>query len=110
MFRAEEETGVKIYPIIGVGSAPFRGNLKPKTIDRVCEEYPSVMTYTIQSSFKYDHPFNMVSQAITKLKSRKRKNPQEIEEETHTIADHYANPKPRMFPVAVTFLVPERYA
>jgi len=31
----EQETGVAIYPVIGVGSVPFRGGLAPLTVDRV---------------------------------------------------------------------------
>ena len=27
-----EETSVSVYPIIGAGSAPFRGNLRPDTV------------------------------------------------------------------------------
>jgi ERCC4-related helicase len=36
--------------------------------------------------------------------------PAEIERETAAIRSRYADPQPRMFPVAVTFLVPERMA
>jgi hypothetical protein len=36
--------------------------------------------------------------------------PSEIERETAAIKARYADPQPRMFPVAVTFLVPERCA
>jgi ABC-type phosphate transport system auxiliary subunit len=36
--------------------------------------------------------------------------PAEIERETQAIRDRYAAPVPRLFPVAVTFLVPERLA
>lgn len=59
--------GKQMIPIIGVGSAPFRGNLKPETAERVMQEYPSVHTFTIQSSFKYDHPLDEVRQAINKI-------------------------------------------
>ena len=55
---------VDIVPIIGVGSAPFRGNLKPGTVERVITEYPSVQTFTIQSAFKYDNPPNDVKEGI----------------------------------------------
>src|SRR5256886_7076576 len=51
----ERETGVAMYPVIGVGSVPFRGGLAPRTVDRVLATYPSVQTFTIQSAFKYDH-------------------------------------------------------
>ena len=62
-----EEIGVKIYPIIGVGSAPFRGNLKPTNVDRIMREYPSVQTYTVQSAFKYDYPHDVVREGIRKI-------------------------------------------
>jgi phosphoenolpyruvate carboxylase len=64
-----EETGVRIYPILGAGSAPFRGHLAPDTVERVLEEYPDVQTFTVQSAFKYDHPVPSVIAAIKKLKS-----------------------------------------
>ena len=44
------------------------------------------------------------------LRARLRTIPDEIEKETAGIKDRFADPEPRMFPVAVTFLVPERMA
>ncbi|EKF84946.1 phosphoenolpyruvate carboxylase [Methanobacterium formicicum DSM 3637] len=76
-----EDTGVDIYPIIGVGSAPFRGNLKPQNIENLTTEYPSVHTFTIQSSFKYDHPTSEVIKGIEKLKSIKTSRPHEVDPE-----------------------------
>ena len=81
LHKLSKEIGIKIYPILGVGSVPFRGNLRPKTVERVIEEYPSVHTFTIQSSFKYDNPVDEVISAIKKLKERKTSEPQEIDEE-----------------------------
>lgn len=78
--RLTEDSGVEIYPIIGVGSVPFRGNLRPSTVEKVMQEYPSAHTFTIQSAFKYDHPPEEVSEAIRKLKNRKTGLPQEIDE------------------------------
>jgi hypothetical protein len=40
--------------------------------------------------------------------ARARAIPDEIERETAAILARYADPQPRMFAVAVTFLVPER--
>lgn len=82
--KLSEETGIDIYPILGVGSAPFRGNLKPHTVDRISEEYPSVHTFTIQSAFKYDNPTGEVMEAVRKLQERKTGKPQEIDEERCT--------------------------
>ena len=78
--KLSEDIGVKIYPIVGVGSPPFRGNLKPSTVERVMEEYPSSHTFTVQSAFKYDNPPDKVSEAIIKLRERKTGLPQEIDE------------------------------
>jgi phosphoenolpyruvate carboxylase len=60
-------TGVKICPIVGVGSAPFRGNLRPQTAERLRAEYPSAHTFTIQSAFKYDNPLTEVREGIRRL-------------------------------------------
>ncbi|MFW6117682.1 MAG: phosphoenolpyruvate carboxylase [Thermoproteota archaeon] len=79
--RLSEELRVNIYPIIGVGSAPFRGNLKPSTVQRVVEEYPSTHTFTIQSAFKYDHPPEEVREAIQKLRKRETGPAQPVDEE-----------------------------
>jgi hypothetical protein len=44
------------------------------------------------------------------LQGRLQEIPAEIERETAAVKARYADPQPRMFPVAVTFLVPERMA
>lgn len=79
--RLSKETGVKLYPIVGVGTAPFRGNLRPDTVDRVQEDYPSAHTFTIQSAFKYDYPADSVSRAISKLHESKTSDAQEYDED-----------------------------
>lgn len=62
--------GVRIHPILGMGSAPFRGGLSPHTAERVGREYPSVVTFTIQSAFKFDYPIEQVRAACEHLKTR----------------------------------------
>ena len=47
---------------------------------------------------------------INALRVRVREIPGEIERETEAIQRRFADPQPRMFPVSVTFLVPERLA
>jgi phosphoenolpyruvate carboxylase len=76
----EQETGVGMYPVIGVGSVPFRGGLAPSTVDRVLATYPSVHTFTIQSAFKYDHPPDAVREGIAKLSTHERGAPVAIDE------------------------------
>ena len=47
---------------------------------------------------------------VTALRLRLKQIPDELEKEVAAIETRYANPQPRLFPVAVTFLVPEKYA
>ena len=79
--QLSEELSIDLYPIIGVGSAPFRGNLRPDTVERVIKEYPSVQTFTLQSAFKYDYPPDVVSKAIAKLNETPRSKPHFMEED-----------------------------
>ena len=44
------------------------------------------------------------------MRARVNEIPEEIERETAAIKARFASPQPRMFPVAVTFLVPEKMA
>jgi uncharacterized membrane protein YccC len=44
------------------------------------------------------------------MRKRLQEIPEEIERETQAIKARFANPQARMFPVAVTFLVPENLA
>ncbi len=79
--KFSQSTGIRVYPILGAGSPPFRGNLTPYTVDEVLAEYPEVETFTIQSAFKYDYPVEDVIQAVKRLKSAERKPFKEIDEE-----------------------------
>lgn len=76
-----DETGIRIYPILGVGSPPFRGHLTPETVDYVLSEYPDVQTFTIQSAFKYDNPVPSVIAGINRLKSSQMKKGMDVDEE-----------------------------
>ncbi len=80
LYKLSKEIQIPIYPILGVGSAPFRGNLRPSTVDRVIQEYPYVHTFTIQSAFKYDNHPKDVIKAVEKLKSRSNDIPHKIDE------------------------------
>ena len=80
----ERETGVAIYPVIGVGSVPFRGGLAPRTVDRYIATYPSVQTATIQSAFKYDHAPEAVREGIAKLREHPRGAPLRLAEDGRT--------------------------
>src|SRR5258708_15496062 len=77
----EKRLGLPIYPILGLGSALFRGNFRPTTVRSRIASYSSVQTFTIQSAFKFDYPEELVRSAIQDLKARKRGEPSPIEDE-----------------------------
>lgn len=66
-YRFQDETGVKVYPVIGVGALHFRGGLNPRSIDAFLRNYPGLRTVTVQSAFKYDYPVEEVTAAIARL-------------------------------------------
>lgn len=79
--RLEQRRGIAIEPILGAGGAPFRGSLRPDSLDRVLARYPSVATFTIQSAFKYDHPADTAARAIATLRETPRRPALELDEE-----------------------------
>jgi len=79
--QLEHKLGIELLPIIGVGSAPFRGNLHPGRVSEFLAEYPSVQTFTIQSAFKYDYPEPEVRAAIEQLNATGRGPAEKIDEE-----------------------------
>lgn len=81
LWQMEGELGIKLYPILGVGSAPFRGNLTPRRVLRVLAEYPSVQTFTVQSAFKYDYSPDEVHMGIAQLYEHLPSAPKAVERE-----------------------------
>lgn len=71
----QENLSINIFPILGCGSAPFRGNFKPTNIKNCVKGYPSVHTYTIQSAFKFDYDINTVTEAVKFLNDSKPTKP-----------------------------------
>jgi phosphoenolpyruvate carboxylase len=72
----ENKTGIEMFPWLGGGSLPFRGNVSPNRIDESINEYRGLSSITVQSSFRYDHPLNTVKNAIKKLNQELPKNQQ----------------------------------
>lgn len=75
------QQSANIYPILGCGSAPFRGNFRPNNADHILRGYPSVHTFTIQSSFKYDNDEDEVRGAIEKIEDTPTGQPLPVDEE-----------------------------
>jgi len=81
LHRLEKNVGIPIYPILGVGSVPFRGNFKPTNAKEMIKGYQSCQTFTIQSAFKYDWPLATVTEAIRDINSAQRGSPLAVDEE-----------------------------
>jgi phosphoenolpyruvate carboxylase len=116
--EVEKETGVPIYPILGCGTAPFRGNFSPKNAAHVMSRYPSVATYTIQSAFKYDSPIGDVQSAIKLLNETpvkpplKVKNREKLLELADRLISHYQSKLEMLAPLVndLSKFVPKRRA
>ena len=63
----EKKHNIKLYPIIGSASLPFRGGLTPNTVEQFCHEYRGIKTTLLQSAFRYDYEKKSVIRAIKKL-------------------------------------------
>lgn len=77
----EQKVGFPLYPVVGLGSAPFRGNFKPTNVASRMKGYPSVQTYTVQSAFKFDYPEELVRKAIATIRKASRRAPIPIDDE-----------------------------
>ncbi len=75
LHNLEAKLGLPLYPIIGAGSAPFRGHLGPTNVERSLAEYPSAQTFTVQSAFKYDYDRDTVKDGIAKILAHERTDP-----------------------------------
>ncbi len=78
--KIQEKLSIDILPILGCGSAPFRGNFKPTNVKNCVQGYPSVHTYTLQSAFKYDYNIKDVTNAIDFLNESSPGNPVSVDE------------------------------
>ena len=79
--KLQDKLSIDILPILGCGSAPFRGNFKPTNIRSCIKDYPSVHTYTLQSAFKYDYHIKDVINAVEYLNESKSGKPLDVDEE-----------------------------
>lgn len=69
-YRFSNDTGIPVYPAVGVGALPFRGGLSPERVNDFIAEYPGVRTAYIQSAFRYDFPLPVVKRAIETLNQK----------------------------------------
>ncbi len=81
LHKLEAKLGIPLYPIVGLGSAPFRGNFKPTNVKSRLKGYPSVQTFTVQSAFKFDYPEELVKKAVHYINKTARKAPHPVDDE-----------------------------
>lgn len=60
----EKTTGIRLFPIIGSGSLPFRGGLTPEKTEEFLQEYRGIKTALLQGAFRYDYTKTKVINAI----------------------------------------------
>ena len=89
LYEAAADLDIELYPILGAGSAPFRGHLTPETVEDTLESYPEVETFTVQSAFKYDYSVEATTDAIETLRTagRTREAPHVDEERALAVVD-----------------------
>ena len=81
LYQLADDASIDVHPILGTGSAPFRGNLAPDRAEAVAEAYPEVETFTIQSAFKYDYPAETIREGLETLSTADLgEPPEEIDE------------------------------
>lgn len=66
-YQFSRQTGIKVYPEVGVGTLPFRGSLSPERLSDFFRQYNGIKTVYIQSAFRYDFVLNKVKKAIREL-------------------------------------------
>ena len=59
---------VAVFPIVGAGSARFRGGLTPWSVQDFVSKYPGFRTATVQSAFRYDYPDEDVKSGVAQLR------------------------------------------
>ena len=82
---------IKLHPIIGAGSLPFRGNLTPLNLQNFVTTYSGSRTITIQSALKYDFEKESTKTLVQTLNSTLAKTqPPQISESQLTLMESIA--------------------
>lgn len=103
LLRLDELDDFTTHPIIGVGTTPFRGFLSPENL-KVLDEYPSVITFTVQSAFKYDYPPDTVRKAIDEINRREPKKPLHIDDAAIDVIERMSRSYRDRIPAVANFV------
>jgi phosphoenolpyruvate carboxylase len=85
LYKLKSKLNIEIFPIIGVGSLPFRGHLSPDNYENHLKEYKGVYTFTIQSAYKYDYNENKVKESVNNINKTEIVEPLIFSEEEEKI-------------------------
>jgi len=77
-YKLGENRGLKVAPILGGGSLPFRGHITFDNLDNILRDYAGVRTITIQSGIRYDQDSQVAKNLITSLKVELKKTKPKI--------------------------------
>lgn len=77
----EQEEGIPIYPMIGVGKLPFRGHLSPERVDDFVREYAGFWTVTLQSGLRYDVGLREAQRVVKRIREGARQRPKIFDED-----------------------------
>jgi phosphoenolpyruvate carboxylase len=69
-FDAGDAFDCPVYPIIGVGSLPFRGHLTGPSLKNFLARFPGTSTVTVQGAVRYDHDPAEAPAMIEELRHR----------------------------------------
>ncbi len=110
MYQWGKSRRVGIYPIVGVGSLPFRGGCSPVSIKYFTQEYRGVRTVTIQSAFRYDYPLAQVKTALRTLQRvLPQQRPPVYSEAAQQHARQIAALGQQHYRAAITAIAPEMF-
>ncbi len=106
VYEFSKNTRIPVYPISGVGSLPFRGGLKPSTVDEYLNEYPGMRTVSIQSSFRYDHPLAEVKAAVKEIEKKLPKtNPKIIDVSKQKVIEDIINRSAKLYQATLSEII-----
>ncbi len=78
-----------------------------RELERTIQNELKTDIYQLELPGFSDNEMDQVRRNVSALRARLEQIPNEIEHEQASIAMRFADPQPRLFPVAVTFLIPE---
>lgn len=106
LFSLSRDEGLDVYPIIGMGSLPFRGGFSPETVEEKISEYAGYYTFTVQSAFRYDYPENVVRRAVEMVNESSLSMPRLLEKSDMAVLSSVLSKLIREYQLRIEALAP----